>query len=118
MAMKRFYKVGGALVPGKPSFASYVKRPADDELYGKIRASEYCYILTTRQIGKTSLRARTSRRLRRTGTLTPVVILSILGTSKSTPTADQWYYGFAVAVLGKLRLAGVDKKTLDDWWAE
>ena len=79
MASNRFYKVGGALVPGEPSFKSYVKRPADEELFGKARS--FCYVLSTRQMGKTSLMARTLRRLRRKGTLTSVVDLTRLGTA-------------------------------------
>ena len=116
MASNRFYKVGGALVPGEPSFKSYVKRPADEELFGKLRAGQFCYVLSTRQMGKTSLMARTLRRLRRKGTLTSVVDLTRLGTRSSRTSADQWCYGFAVAVLGGLRIKGVQKQTLRDWW--
>ena len=52
IASNRFYKVGGALIPGKPSFKSYVKRPADEELFGKLRAGQFCYVLSTRQMAK------------------------------------------------------------------
>ena len=53
-----FFKAGGALRPDTPS---YVKRPADDELFKLILAGEFCYILTPRQMGKSSLMIRTAR---------------------------------------------------------
>lgn len=54
----------GGLVPDS---AYYVRRPADDELLSALRRGQLCYILATRQIGKSSLRARTVKALRQHG---------------------------------------------------
>ncbi|MCA9961940.1 MAG: AAA-like domain-containing protein, partial [Anaerolineales bacterium] len=56
-----YFVAGGTLGPHIPS---YVKRPADDELYEHVLAGEYCYVLTPRQMGKSSLVARTMVRLK------------------------------------------------------
>ena len=56
-----FYVTGGTL-PGNA--ISYVQRQADELLYTSLCRSEYCYILTSRQMGKSSLMVRTATRLR------------------------------------------------------
>ena len=40
-----FFVAGGTL---HPNTASYVKRPADDELFKLTLAGAFCYVLTTR----------------------------------------------------------------------
>ncbi|MAT42180.1 MAG: hypothetical protein CL609_07550 [Anaerolineaceae bacterium] len=57
----KYFVAGGTLSPNAPS---YVKRPTDDELYTRITAGELCYVLTPRQMGKSSLVARTLVRLK------------------------------------------------------
>ena len=47
--------------------ALYVERPADDELPAALARGELCYVLTSRQMGKSSLRVRAAGRLRRAG---------------------------------------------------
>ncbi len=106
-APARFYVTGGTVPPGHPS---YVKRPADDELYERCLAGDFCYVLTTRQMGKSSLMAHTAVRLRDAGVRTALVDLTMIGGEGTT--ADQWYYGVADQVLHDLEL-GVD---LEAWW--
>jgi hypothetical protein len=48
------------VAPSKPEARSYIVREADDELYRLLMSGEFCYILTTRQMGKSSLMARTA----------------------------------------------------------
>lgn len=58
------YQVGGSLAWND---SSYVTRQADDDLYNKILQGQFCYVLGPRQIGKSSLRIRTSHRLVQAG---------------------------------------------------
>src|SRR5919202_1845305 len=82
-----FFKAGGTLHPNAPS---YIKRPADEELYTRLLAGQVCYILTSRQRGKSSLMIRTAERLRQENIKTAIVDLSGVGTQVS---AEQWYLG-------------------------
>ncbi len=59
-----FYLPDGTLRPDAPC---YVNRRADDGLYATLSASELCYVLTSRPIGKSLLMARPAARLRREG---------------------------------------------------
>ena len=46
-----FYVIGGTLRRDAPS---YVPRQADGELYEGLRQGRFCYVLTSRQVGKSS----------------------------------------------------------------
>jgi hypothetical protein len=50
-----FYVSGGTLRPDAPS---YVERQADSDLFQALQHGEFCYALTSRQMGKSSLMAR------------------------------------------------------------
>jgi hypothetical protein len=54
------YTAGGVLALDVPT---YVERVADSELFEELRRRRYCYILTSRQMGKSSLIVRTRQRL-------------------------------------------------------
>ena len=56
-----FYITGGT-VPSNA--ASYVSRNADTELLEALRSGHFSYVLTSRQMGKSSLMTRTATRLR------------------------------------------------------
>jgi hypothetical protein len=101
-----FFKAGGTLHPGSPS---YIKRPADDELFRQVMAGQLCYILTSRQRGKSSLMIRTAERLREHGIQTAIVDLSGIGTQVSI---EQWYLGIVKRLAAELRL-GLD---VEQWW--
>ncbi len=55
-----FYHVGGSVPLDAPS---YIKREADDLFYNYLKNGQYCYVLNSRQMGKSSLWAQTQKRL-------------------------------------------------------
>src|SRR5437899_5686829 len=82
-----FYVTGGTLRSDAPS---YVERQADQDLYKALTRGEFCYILTSRQMGKSSLMARTAARLRSEGVAVAVLDLAAIGQNL---TVEQWYDG-------------------------
>src|SRR5256714_5024791 len=91
-----FYVTGGTLRQDAPS---YVERQADKDLYDSLQRGEFCYVLTSRQMGKSSLMIRTAARLSEQGVKVAVLDLTAFGANL---TADQWYEGL-LGVVG-LRL--------------
>jgi hypothetical protein len=103
-----FFRAGGTLHPDSPS---YITRPADDELFRQIMAGQFCYILTSRQRGKSSLMIRTADRLRRASAQVAIVDLSGIG---ALVTPEQWYLGFVKRLAAELRLS----LDVERWWRE
>lgn len=80
------YQVGGRLPIGAPS---YVRRQADEALYAALQRGELCYVLNSRQMGKSSLRVQTTQRLQAAGIACATVDLTGIGTRDIT--SAQWY---------------------------
>ncbi len=108
---RRFYQIEGTLSADVPS---YVKRVADEELYSHVRQGKICYVLTTRQMGKSSLMIRTAGLLKAEGTLVAIVDLTGIASDENSVTADQWYFGIGETILDDL---GLDTD-LYTWWDE
>ena len=94
------YQPGGSL----PSNAStYVTRQADRDLLAALRQGTYCYVLNSRQMGKSSLRVRTMDQLEAEGVIT--VEIELLGIGSQEITATQWYGGIISELISGLDLA-------------
>lgn len=105
------YHVGGSLPLNSPV---YVHRESDDKLYMGLKAGEFCYVLNSRQMGKSSLRVQTMQRLRSEGFSCVAIDLTQIG-SKNT-TSDQWYAGIALNLAKGLYLNDKpDKFDLRSW---
>src|SRR5580658_6426197 len=70
---------------------SYVVRAADKQLLEALEAGKFCYVLNSRQMGKSSLCVRTMAKLREHGVRTALVDLTKIGGRNVTP--EQWYAG-------------------------
>ncbi len=98
MTNDRFFVTGGALMVDADS---YVQRAADAELLTALRAGEFCYVLTTRQMGKTSLTVRAAAQLREEGSAVVVLDLTAFGQNLDV---EQWYFSMLSDVAEKLKL--------------
>ncbi|MFN6475248.1 CHASE2 domain-containing protein [Nostoc sp. DedQUE07] len=92
--------------------STYVTREADAQLYEGLKEGKFCYVLNSRQSGKSSLRVRTMQRLRDDGLQCVAVDLSA-GGIQNVP-AEQWYADLIDTLIDSFGL------NLDfaDWWSE
>jgi len=104
------YQVGGSLEYEHPT---YVKRQADSELYDSLIAGDFCYVLNSRQMGKSSLLVKTMKRLReKAGFKCMAIDLTDIGRE----TSDCWYFGIISELVRGGSLAR--KVDADSWWQQ
>ncbi|HEY9600933.1 MAG TPA: AAA-like domain-containing protein [Allocoleopsis sp.] len=103
------YQVGGSLPPNAPS---YVKRQADEQLYQALLLGEFCYVLNSRQMGKSSLRVQTMQRLQSVGICCGTIDITAIGTQQVTP--EQWYASIVGSLASTLKL----KVNVRTWWRD
>lgn len=105
-----YYKLGGSLEYQHPT---YVIRQADSDLYEGLKNGDLCYVLNSRQMGKSSLRVHTMKQLKEEGIKCASVDLTRIG---SHVTPAEWYGGFVSELL---RGFGLSKKVnFGTWWRE
>ena len=105
------YRVGGHL---PLYFPSYVVRSADRQLYQGLIAGELCYVLNSRQMGKTSLRFRTMQLLQAEGVACAAIDLQAIGSRNIT--VQQWYAGLVKRLVQGFGLT--DRFDFRGWWQE
>ncbi|MEM1392395.1 MAG: AAA-like domain-containing protein, partial [Cyanobacteria bacterium P01_H01_bin.150] len=105
------YQVGGSLPTNAPT---YVNREADNQLYQALRQGEFCYVLNSRQMGKSSLRVQTMQRLQTDDFACVAIDITNIGTADTS--AEQWYAGIIDSIISSLGL--YNNFDLNDWWEE
>lgn len=105
------YQVGGTLINDAPS---YVERRADASLYDALKQGDFCYVLNSRQMGKSSLLVRTKSRLQQEGFRCTTIDMTNVGSEHITPT--QWYKGIVGELWSGFKL--MKQLNLKTWWQQ
>jgi WD40 repeat protein len=103
---RNIYTLGGTVQAGG---GLYISRDADEELFRLCSEGTFAYVLTTRQVGKSSLMVRTAQRLASEGARSVIIDLTQLGKQQ---TADQWHLGLLTEIARQLLL----KTDVTQWW--
>ncbi|WP_424100153.1 AAA-like domain-containing protein [Moorena producens] len=105
------YQVGGSL---PQDATTYAKRKADTEIFQALMAGEFCYVLNSRQMGKSSLRVQTMKRLQEAGVACGCVDFTMIG--KENIPIEMWYSSLIVMLVDEFNLsARFDEKA---WFRE
>ncbi|MEO0948792.1 MAG: AAA-like domain-containing protein, partial [Cyanobacteria bacterium J06641_5] len=105
------YQIGGSLRNDSPC---YVERQADERLLTALQHGEFCYVLNSRQMGKSSLLVRTMHRLEASGYRCSTVDITGIGSDNITP--QQWYKGI-IAELWRGFSLPTRHHRFQQWWA-
>ncbi|MFN4280564.1 AAA-like domain-containing protein [Thermosynechococcus sp.] len=105
------YQVGGSL---PTTSAVYVRRQADADLLAALTAGEFCYVLNSRQMGKSSLRVQVMQQLVARGYRCAALDITKIGSQNIQ--SEQWYASFVGALIQGFRLTEV--VSLRSWWRD
>ncbi|AFY58453.1 WD40 repeat-containing protein [Rivularia sp. PCC 7116] len=103
---KSIYSLGGTVQASK---GIYIRREADEVLLELCGQGEFAYILTSRQMGKSSLMISTASELKKIGVKSVIIDLTKIGTQV---TVEQWYLGLLLEIEEQLDL----DTDVDEWW--
>ncbi|MCI0694226.1 AAA-like domain-containing protein [candidate division KSB1 bacterium] len=106
MAKATIYTVGGAVQAGG---GLYITRQADHDLLHLCRDGAFAYVLTSRQVGKSSLMVRAADQLAEEGIRAVIVDLTVFGVQI---TAEAWHLGLLTAISDQLNLS----TDAVEWW--
>lgn len=106
MSKNSIYTVGGTVQAGS---GFYIPRRADDQLLSLCLAYRFAYILSPRQMGKSSLMVRTAETLAKQGIQSIIIDLTQLGVQV---TAEEWYLGLLTTIEDQLML----NTNVVEWW--
>ncbi|MBW4632633.1 MAG: AAA-like domain-containing protein [Iphinoe sp. HA4291-MV1] len=102
------YQVGGSLDYKHPT---YVKRQADEDLYQELKKGEYCYVLNSRQMGKSSLKVQMMKRLEKEGVRCVSIYLPIKDSYQK-----KFYADIAYTLSSNFNL--LDINNFSSWWLQ
>ena len=103
------YYIGGSL----PIHATtYVTRLADNDLYQGLKNGDFCYVLNSRQMGKSSLRVKTIQHLQQDNIACLSIDMTEIGTHDITPS--EWYASIIDTILTGLNLD--DDFDIEELW--
>ena len=105
------YQVGGALLQ---DVSSYVTRDSDRQLFEALKAGEFCYVLNSRQMGKSSLMVRTLAQLQESGWKGIILDFSAKDTQSDQP--NLWYNGIVNQLNNHFKL--LDRGDFRTWLKE
>lgn len=106
MPRSSIFTVGGTVQAGS---GTYLPRRVDEELLALCRAGTFAFVLSARQMGKSSLMVRTAERLAASGTKAVVIDLSQIGVQV---TPDAWHLGLLTTIEDALDL----ETDVFAWW--
>lgn len=107
--MVKQYTIGGSLLEDDKT---YVKREADEQLYNALKIGQFCYVLNSRQTGKSSLRVQTMRQLR--ADYIACVPIDLSSGEIQSVTSEEWYVDQLYTMIESLEL-NID---LEEWWEQ
>lgn len=106
MSEEKIFTVGGTV---QANDGLYLPRMADEELFAICKEGIFAYVLTARQMGKSSLMIHTAQRLSEEGIRCVIIDLQKIGTQVSP---EQWYLGLLVEIEEQLELT----TNVTEWW--